>query len=189
MNANDRELLLRSASGDRGAFGEFVARHEAALLRFARALAHDDAEAEDVLQQTFVSAWRAAATLAGDDARAWLLAIARREAARLGRRRGAHAERERSLEELGEEAGFGDAGATPEACSARLEEEGLLERALLSLSPRDREILVLRELEGLSGPQAAELLGLSRAAEKARLHRARLALAAGLRTLASGAMP
>lgn len=189
MTSSDRELLAQSVLGDRGAFGEFVARHEAPLWRFARALAHDEAEAEDVLQQTFVAAWRAAGELERDDGRAWLLAIARREAAHLARRRGARSERERSLEELGECAGFGDACATPEEASARLEEEGLLERALARLAPREREILVLRELEGLSGAEAAGLLGLTVTAEKARLHRARLALAAELRTLTHGATP
>lgn len=189
MTSSDRELLARSARGDRGAFGEFVARHEAPLWRFARALAHDEAEAEDVLQQTFVAAWRAADELERDDGRAWLLAIARREALHLARRRGLRGERERSLEELGEQAGFGDPAATPEEASARLEEEGLLERALERLAPREREILVLRELEGLSGAEAARLLGLTAPAEKARLHRARLALAAELRTLAHGATP
>lgn len=189
MTSSDRELLEKSARGDRGAFGEFVARHEATLWRFARALAHDEAEAEDVLQQTFVAAWRAAGELERDDGRAWLLAIARRESARLARRRGARHERERSLEELGEHAGFGDARATPEELGVRLEEEGLLEQALARLAPHEREILVLRELEGLSGAAAAELLGLSLSAEKARLHRARLALTAELRTLTHGATP
>jgi RNA polymerase sigma-70 factor (ECF subfamily) len=188
VTSSDRELLAQSVLGNRGAFGEFVARHEAPLWRFARALAHDEAEAEDVLQQTFVAAWRAAGELERDDGRAWLFAIARREAAQLARRRGARHERERSLEELGECAGFGDPGATPEQVSARLEEEGLLERALARLAPREREILVLRELEGLSGAEAAQLLGLSAPAEKARLHRARLALASELRTLTHGAM-
>jgi len=187
VTSSDRELLERSARGDRGAFGEFVARHEAPLWRFARALAHDEPEAEDVLQQSFVAAWRAAAELERDDARPWLFAIARREAARLARRRGTRQERERSLEELGEGAGFGDASATPDEASARAEEEGLLERALARLAPREREILVLRELEGLSGPEAASLLGLTVTAEKARLHRARLALAAELRILTQGA--
>lgn len=187
--SSDRELLAGSARGDRAAFGEFVQRHEASLWRFARALAHDEAEAEDVLQQTFVAAWRAAGELEQDDGRAWLLAIARREAAHLGRRRSARHERERSLEELGEAAGFGDPAATPEQATARLEEHGLLERALAGLKPREREILVLRELEGQSGAEAARLLGLSVPAEKARLHRARLALAAELRTLTHGAIP
>lgn len=189
VTSSDRELLARSARGERAAFGEFVARHEAPLWRFARALAHDEAEAEDVLQQTFLAAWRAAGELERDEARAWLFAIARHEAGRLARRRGARDEREQALEELGEAGGFGDPSATPEEHSARLEEADLLARALAALAPREREILVLRELEGLTGEAAAGVLGLSLAAEKARLHRARLALTAAVRSLAKGARP
>lgn len=164
-----------------------MARHEAPLWRFARALAHDEAEAEDVLQQTFVAAWRAAGELERDEARPWLLAIARREAGRVARRRGAQVERERALEELGEAAGFGDTAVTPEEHSARLEEADLLARALAALAPHEREILVLRELEGLTGEAVAGVLGITLAAEKARLHRARLALTAAVRSLAGKA--
>ncbi len=189
MTSSDRELLARSARGERAAFGEFVARHEAALWRFARALAHDEAEAEDVLQQSFVAAWCAAGELVRDDGRSWLFAIARREAAHLARRRDTRAVRERSLEELGEAAGFGDPGVTPEEHSRRLEEADLLARALAALAPREREILVLRELEGLTGEAAAGVLGITLVAEKARLHRARLALTAAVRSLAGVAQP
>ena len=63
----------------------------------------------------------------------------------------------------------------------RAEERAVLARALASLPPDDREVLVLRDLEGLDGPHVAELLGLPLPTMKTRLHRARLRFAASLR--------
>ncbi|MFO1012035.1 MAG: RNA polymerase sigma factor [Planctomycetota bacterium] len=179
---DDAELLARAARGDRAAFGEFVGRHEAALLRFARALAHDATEADDVFQRTFLAAWRGAKhARATPTARAWLFTIARREAARLGRRSADRAAREVSIEELGEHAGFGDVEHTPERMARACEERALVEDALRALDPDHREVLILRDVEGLTGDEAADVLGLTLAATKARLHRARLALACELR--------
>ncbi|MBK7876272.1 MAG: RNA polymerase sigma factor [Planctomycetes bacterium] len=179
---DDAELLARAARGDRAAFGEFVVRHEPALLRFARATAHDETEADDVFQRTFLAAWRGAKNArATPSARPWLFAIARRESARLGRRAADRAARERSIDELGEDAGFGDVEHTPERMAHLREERVLVDKALNALSPEHREVLVLRDVEGLSGDEAAELLGLTLIALKARLHRARLALACELR--------
>jgi RNA polymerase sigma-70 factor (ECF subfamily) len=81
------------------------------------------------------------------------------------------------LETLGVQAGWGDDGAALESLARR----DLLRRALRRLRPDDREILVLRELEGLPGAEVAEMLELTLAAMKSRLHRARLRLAAALR--------
>ncbi len=182
MTASDRELLERSARGDRAAFGEFVEQHSANVHRYLRWLVDDPNDVEDLLQKTFVDAWRAAAQARADGgARTWLLAIARRNAGKWLARRGATREREQSLEELGELAGFGDAQHTPEQMARAAEERSLVEQALAALAPPEREILVLRELEGVEGAAAAELLGLSLAAQKSRLHRARLRLAAELR--------
>lgn len=182
MPSADRELLERSARGDRAAFGEFVERHSASVYRYARWLADDEADAEDVLQQTFLAAWRSAGDARAENgAKTWLLAIARRHAGRLLARRGATRAREQSLEELGEQAGFGDEEHTPERVLHAAEERECVVRALESLEPQDREILVLRDIEGLAGAATAELLGLSLAAQKSRLHRARLSLAAQLR--------
>lgn len=182
MSVSDRELLQRSASGDRAAFDAFVERHGADVFRYARWVAGNEADAEDVLQQTFLDAWHAAGEARAESgARAWLLSIARRNALRASSRRGAAREREQSLEELGELAGFGDPEHTPERVARTAEERALVEDALAALEPEEREILVLRDVEELPGASVAELLGLSLAAQKSRLHRARLRLAAQLR--------
>jgi RNA polymerase sigma-70 factor, ECF subfamily len=171
--ADDAELLGRSAGGDRAAFEAFVERHEAAVLRFARALTPDADRAEDALQECFIAAWRGAAGYGGGpSARGWLLAIARNAVRRQFRRHAGEPRHHLSLDELAEEAGFGRDGDDGEI--DRLEARELVERGFAALSPEDREVLVLRELEGFSGEETAALLGLTLAAVKSRLHRARL---------------
>lgn len=180
---DDAELLARAARGDRAAFGEFVGRHEAALLRFARALAHDATEADDVFQRTFLAAWRGA-----KHARATPTARAHGSSRSHGARPRASGDAppiapraKVSIEELGEHAGFGDVEHTPERMARACEERALVEDALRALDPDHREVLILRDVEGLTGDEAADVLGLTLAATKARLHRARLALACELR--------
>lgn len=176
----DAALLASSAGGDEAAFAEFVARHRAPVHRFVSLLLHDDQRAEEVLQDTFVHAWRhASAARAEGGARAWLLTIARNSAAR-GRRAAAQAPTV-SLAVLGSEAGFADPGATPMAFAQLVESRAIVHAALAALPPADREVLVLRELEQRSGEEVATVLGLSLEAMKSRLHRARLRLVAELR--------
>lgn len=177
----DTELLTASAAGDTAAFDEFVRRHRASVFRCAKALARHDADAEDVLQQTFLQAWRSAGSAAVQEPRAWLHTIARHALLRLRRVPSRQTADDVSLEVLGADAGFASAMATPERLAAATEEQGLLHRTLAALPAADREVLVLRELEQMSGEQTAQLLGLSVEAMKSRLHRARLRLVAELR--------
>lgn len=83
------------------------------------------------------------------------------------------------LPELGEAAGWGD--RNPEEGVLRSQRRECLARALEALGPEEREILVLRELEELTGEATAAALGIGLATMKSRLHRARLRLAAELR--------
>ena len=83
------------------------------------------------------------------------------------------------MEELGLQAGWGGPPFS-ETFLETLARRDVLEKALARLSPEEREVLVLRELEGLSGKETAELMELSLNAMKSRLHRARLRLASVL---------
>jgi RNA polymerase sigma-70 factor, ECF subfamily len=185
--ATDVELLARAAAGERAAFSQFVKRHEAGVFRYVRALAPSDADAEDALQQTFLAAWRGASDVhpSGTSARPWLLTVARHAVFRLARRHaGEPHPRDTSpvedAEALGMRAGFGDE-TSPEDHAARLEQRALLRRALSMLGAEDREVILLRDGSGLSGVEAAAVLGITLEAEKSRIHRARLRLAAALR--------
>ncbi|HEB91378.1 MAG TPA: RNA polymerase sigma factor [Deltaproteobacteria bacterium] len=177
----DRRRLEEAAGGDRDAFAELVESHSGALLRFLRALTGDDAIAEDVLQETFLAALRGAAGFRGEGrVRAWLFTIARNKAMRHMRARPESATTEETIESLGLEAGWGSTD-DPESAVADAERRALLERALAGLSPEDRVVITLHDLDELSGPETAHILGVSLAATKSRLHRARLRLMAALR--------
>lgn len=158
----------------------FLERHQSAVCRFLRTHTTSEVDCEDALQETFIAAFRGAGSFRGDaSARSWVLGIARNVCRRAYRRRVGEPEELVPLEELGLRAGWG--GAPPsESFLESLERKDTLEKALARLTPEDREILILRELEELSGEETAALLELSLPAVKSRLHRARLRLAAAL---------
>ncbi|MEM9188300.1 MAG: sigma-70 family RNA polymerase sigma factor [Myxococcota bacterium] len=177
--SSDEELLRRTAAGDRSAFAEFVTRHAGAVLRMARVFTRDHALAEDALQQTFLTAYQGAKSFRGDaSARTWLLTIARNTALRMAKRQ-TREEPVPSLFELGAQAGWGV--LDPESLATIAERRTSLLGALAELPSEQQAVIVLRDLEQLTGPETAEVLGLDLAATKSRLHRARLRLAATLR--------
>lgn len=179
-DADDRDLMLRVAAGDRAAFAVVVERHRGAVFRLARLLTGDVAAAEDVLQETFLAALRGAAGYRGEaPVASWLYAIARHAAHRLARRADQVPWEAQALEALGAAAGWGQPDV--ERIVAAAETREAMVRALAGLSLEEREILALRDVEGWSGEETARALGLSLAAMKSRLHRARLHLAAELR--------
>ena len=180
-NANgDTELMRLAAAGDRAAFDQIVDRHAPALLRFARAIAADEPAAEDAVQDGLLGAWRSAASFRGDaTVRSWLLAIVRNAVHRQHRRRAAEPAVFEPLEELGVAAGWGQ--ETPETIAIERQSRARLASAIDHLAADDREILLLRDVEGLPGAQVASILGTGLATMKTRLHRARLRLAATMR--------
>jgi len=164
----DAELMRRTAAGDRPAFAELMSRHQSAVYRFARSIARTGEDAEDALQETFLSAWRGASAFRGEaTVRSWLLTITRNTMLRQQRRRVDEPERMEPLDELGAAAGWGD--ETPEDAALRREARQVIDKALGQLSVSDREILVLRDLEELRGDEVARILGLNPAAMKTRL--------------------
>lgn len=176
---DDVQLLQLTASGDQAAFTRFVERHQGGVWRRALALTGEAADAEDLLQETFLAAWRSAGSFRGGStagetgARGWLLTIAAHAWQKMGRRNATlvAVEDEESLEAIALRAGWGSGGSDTEAAAA-------VQEALHRLTPEDRRVLLLRDVEELSGEEVAALLGLSLAAMKSRLHRARLRLAA-----------
>ena len=175
----DAALLARSAAGDRAAFDVVVTRHAASVLRMIRFRIGDPA-AEDVLQQTFLAAWRAAPGFRGDaQVKTWLFTIARNTAAKAGDRAQRSPVADVPIDTLGVEAGWGS--EDPETMALAAERRDLLRAAFDTLDDEAREVLTCRDLEGLSGEETAALLGVSVAAMKSRLHRARMTLAARVR--------
>jgi RNA polymerase sigma-70 factor (ECF subfamily) len=167
-----------SQSGDRDALALLVLRHQAGVLRYCSSLCRDQASAEDALQQTFLDLMRGAQSGAKVASfRPWLFTLARNACFRGARLRAGEPRNLIPLEQLGAMAGWGE---SPEKAAARQLDRERLTRALNELPAQSKEVVVLRDLEGLSGEQVAEMLNITLAAQKSRLHRARLELSAKL---------
>lgn len=178
---SDGDLLRRTADGDRAAFEAIVQRHASAVLRLARFMTANPSLAEDVLQQTFLAAFRSAGGFRGQaTARTWLLTIARNAVYKATQKQAREQPTEAEpLAKLGADAGWGS--VDPESLAVLAERRQTLQRALAQLSDADREVLTLRDIEQLNGADTCEVLGIELRAMKSRLHRARLRLAASLR--------
>jgi RNA polymerase sigma-70 factor, ECF subfamily len=179
---DEAALLANAARGDQAAFAEIVERHQAAVFRFTRSIAADAGAAEDALQDAFLAAWRSASTFRGESSvRGWLFAIARNAVMRQHRRRVDEPADTEPLAALGEAAGWGSED-NPERAAMENERREIFARAMSRLDGPDQEILLLRDVEGMSGEDTAAILGVPLAAMKTRLHRARLRLAARVRS-------
>jgi RNA polymerase sigma-70 factor (ECF subfamily) len=153
-------------------------RYMASVHRFLVSLQAASDDVEDALQECFVSAWRSASTYGGSEsARGWLFAIARNALSRQYRRKVGEPSEMEPLEQLGATAGWGASADL----TVRFEAENELEWAMAQLPREEREAVTLRDLEGLTGDETAEALGVTRAAMKSRLHRGRLRLMGVLR--------
>jgi RNA polymerase sigma-70 factor (ECF subfamily) len=184
---SDDELVRRAQAGDLSAFERLVVRYERHIWTLAKRLVHHDQDAEDVTQNSFLTALEHLGELRdGDRFKAWLVQIATRHALRVLERR-KRVPRE-SLDELIQEAPdeggeaiphpevIADWRDDPETLLLRTETRQLLDHALSELPERYRIVFVLRDVEGLSVRETAELLGISEANVKVRLLRARLQL-------------
>lgn len=182
----DRDLIERVRAGDSAAFDSLVERHQHAVRRVARQICGDAELGDDAAQEAFVTAWQHLDSWRGDGSfLAWLLTVTRHAALRMVRRRAGEPTRFEpvdtaadDLPSLGAAAGWG--APSPERHADAAEQLRAVSRALASLTPADREVIVLRDIEGLSGDEAAEVLELPLRTMKTRLHRARLRLMAAL---------
>ncbi len=180
----DAAIVKRAALGDAAAFDHLLKTYRAPIHRFASRMLKDEAGADDVVQETFLTAHQKLATLRDHEHfKSWLFTIARSQVLMSQRRRVGEPKTYEPVEtliELGARAGWGQP-LEPEELTRRLEEHDGLEAALASLEPTEREVLMLRDVEGLSGEDTAAALGLGLAAMKSRLHRARLRLVAAVK--------
>ena len=176
---SDEEVVVRVRTGELALFEVLMRRHNQRLFRIARAVLRNDADAEDAVQQTYVSAYAHLAQFAGDAKFAtWLTLIAINEA--LGRRRKQlhHAETELDSEE----ASMSAPTVTPEDSASRRELTGLLEAAIDGLPDIYRMVVVLRDVQQLSIAEAAACLDLTEETVKIRTHRAKGMLRRALAT-------
>lgn len=177
---SDQELVAAAKQGHEWAFAAIMRHHNQRLYRLARGILRNDADAEDVVQESYIKAFLHLDTLAeSKKLSGWLARITTNEA--LGRLRKNNLARPREEEltadMLEREATIlspgGRAIDSPERAAARQEIRLLIEAAIDAL-PRDfRTVFVLRALEGLSVSDTAACLGLNEQTVKTRYHRAR----------------
>jgi RNA polymerase sigma-70 factor (ECF subfamily) len=180
MQQTDQELLDRARGGDRRALDALLTRHQPRVYRFGLKMCRDPEDAKDVLQETLLAVARSVKDFRGaSSVSTWLYTIARSFCIKKRRRSKFAPEAEESLEarEPGEEARqLPDPTRPPDESLAGKQVESALESAIQALEPMYREVLVLRDVEGLTAPEVAEVMGLSVEAVKSRLHRARVAV-------------
>ena len=169
QNTNDKELLFLMHSGDRRAFAELYRRYKRALYAFCVRLLSDAQAAEDAVHETFLKLSSGSDAIAQPAAlKSWLYSVARNEALMALRRR--------------REGGNIDAGSvwddeTPLSLAEKEDVRNLVQSALARLKLEYREVILLREFEGLSYDEIACVTGDSASSVKSRLFKARRALA------------
>jgi RNA polymerase sigma-70 factor (ECF subfamily) len=174
---SETELIDRARSGDQDAFAELVAAHAGQVYGALRRFGLNPDEADEVAQEVFVRAWRGLGRFQGRaKLSTWLYRITFNEAQRaLSRRRPAGGDTAADDEDP-VAAVAADEHHGPHAQALDREFSEVLDRALAQLPPEWRVAVVLRDLEGLSTSEAAEIAGVRQAAFKSRLHRGRIQL-------------
>jgi RNA polymerase sigma-70 factor (ECF subfamily) len=175
VDTDDVALLKKARAGDSAAVDELLRRYERSVYRFGLRMCGNEDAAREVLQETLLAAFRHLPSFRGDAALStWLYQIARSFCAKQ-RRTPALASTESAEAQRVASAASGQ----DERAHAR-EMAELIQAAIGSLPAEAREVLVLRDVEGLSAEEAAQVLEVSVPALKSRLHRARLSLSAQL---------
>jgi RNA polymerase sigma-70 factor (ECF subfamily) len=172
---SDRSKVLLDASrqGDTSAFVEFIRMHERRVSSIIGRILDDSRDVDEVTQDTFVQIWRALPQFRGDAAvTTWIYRIATNAALMRARRRRIP---QVTFEAVGELALPGGTDATAVDLERR-RRIAAVRAALTQLPVEQRAAVALRDIEGLSTAEAAEVLGLAEPALKTRLHRGRMRL-------------
>ncbi len=183
-SGDEAELLAGLRSGDQRAYRRLVELHSPNVYNVALKLLGDESEAEDVLQETFLSAFRSIDRFEGrSQLSTWLYRIAYNASAMRLRKRGrmtvfsldqSPGEQEETASGLAKH--LVDWSSTPDDQLLTAEARTEMDKAIAELPETLRAAFVLRDIQGLSGRETAEVLGTTVQAVKNRLHRARLRL-------------
>jgi RNA polymerase sigma-70 factor (ECF subfamily) len=185
---SDDELVARARANDVAAFEELVGRHEEKIYRLAMRFTRNETDAAEILQETFLSAWRNLDRFEGKaQFGSWLYRVAVNAALMLLRSQKRHpqvAVEDVTPEVLGEAAkdagpGLGagtDWSRRPDEQFQSEELRHQIQSAVDQLPESQRSVFLMRDVDGLSTEETAELLGVTIPTVKTRLHRARLTL-------------
>jgi RNA polymerase sigma-70 factor (ECF subfamily) len=179
--SDDLDLVHASKNGDVAAFEQLVKRYDRKLLRIAQSVMHNTEDAQDAVQEAFLKAFQNLGQFREESLfSTWLIRITVNQSLMKLRKR-------RAIREVSSDEDFQEGGDTlpmevidwapnPEQLYWASELRDILANALSELKPALRMVFVLRDIEGLSTAQTAEVLNLSHTAVKARLWRVRLLL-------------
>lgn len=185
LDTPDEELARRVAQGDPAAFEALMRRHNRTMFRTARAILHDDTEAEDALQEAYLQAYRTIGGFRGDAKfSTWMARVVANEA--LGRLR--KQVRRAAIVPLQAGVEIDDVNPTmegsmdkgPESAARRAEMRKLLEKRIDALPGAYRPVFMLRAVEEYSVEETAAILQIPAATVRSRFHRARGLLREGL---------
>jgi RNA polymerase sigma-70 factor (ECF subfamily) len=181
---SDEELVARARAKDFAAFEKLLDRYEDKIFRLAFRFVRNETDAKEVLQDTFLTIWRKLDTFKGDaQFSSWLYRVAANAA--LMRLRSQRRHPEISTEELpiGYLDNYGQLPPTSENWAKRPDDELAsgelrqhIQAAVDALPEIYRTVFLIRDVEGLSTEETAEVLAISVPTVKTRLHRARIAL-------------
>lgn len=171
----DETLIASARRGNTQALEALIARHQDRVYRYALKLCRNPDDAQEVLQETMLSLARGLAEFREEASlTTWLYAVARSHCIKQHRRSKFAPSQLESLEDDDAPTPSADARTDPETATAAREVDEALQLAIDALDDTSREVLVLRDVEGLTAPEVAKVLGTSPSAVKSRLHRARL---------------
>jgi len=177
-SASEADLVRQAQAGNELAFEQLARAYTNRLFAVLVHLLGDRSEAEDVAQETMLRAWRAVGSFQGrSQFFTWLYRIAVNEANRSLEKRG-RLSRRVALD--GQDLIAVPASEEPPGRAEQKELRQAIAEALLALPPDHRVAIVLRDVEGLSTRDAANIVGIGQAAFKSRLHQARMAVRASL---------
>ena len=188
---DEATLVTRAQAGDAAALAELVEEHKDTVYHVALRMCGNPADAEETLQETFLSAIKALPRFEGRaKLSTWLYRIASNECL-MRRRQAARSPLELSVDSDDDPAEtfpkyFVDWSYQPDDLLLDSELRSVMEEAIQALSPALRIVFIWRELEGLSTAETAEVLNITESAVKVRLHRARLQLREALSAYFAG---
>lgn len=178
MNPDDRQLIADCLNGQTAAFGKLVSRYQDRLYNTIYRLVDHAEDAQDIVQDAFVSAYQSLKSFKGDSQFfTWLYRIAVNTAISAKRK-----QRQPLPIQVGRTGDEGidpvdpSEGNRPDHALERADEGRRIQAALQRLSPEHRAVLILKDMEGQKYEEMAEILGVPIGTVRSRLHRARLEL-------------
>jgi len=171
----DEELVRKSKEGDERAFGELISRYESKVYSLSLKMVRNPEDAEDVLQDTFLRAYRGIKSFQGASTfSTWIYRITANSALMRLRKKQLPTVSIEDADERETPVNIADWTPGPVEQLLNRELQQVMDEAIQALPPEFRQVFVLRDIEEMSNAEVADVLDLSVAAVKSRLHRARL---------------